>query len=145
MKKIFFILLFISAGFTISNAQTSLKLSQVKTQFWNTSLSKWSGWPNQWQYYSSGNEPVVKITNLDDSGVKFRIGVWASNDYYSFIVTYNGYDNKNKWYIYKDSDGNDIRVFGSTLSSLARYGWPENQRVQIYFWLYSENYAMVLE
>lgn len=43
-----------------------------------------------------------------------------------------------------DQNGDEISIVGSTMSYLSQNGWPTNE-VQIYFWIYSQNFALELE
>ena len=64
--------------------------------------------------------------------------------YVEGILSYSGYDNRNNWYKYIDANGDQVCILGATMSSLAQNGWPSTL-VQIYFWIDSENYALLLE
>lgn len=146
-KKLFIytlLLVFALVG-TVSSisAQHRLKMTKVKMCYWNDYLEKWSSWPSDWTYFSSGEEPVVKFTRLDN-GSRFLVETWINGDYTSFRVTYTGYDPRNEWYEYEDANGDEVNVRNATMSDLARYGWPRGKTVEIYFWIYSEDFAMVL-
>ncbi len=141
--------MFISALFFLciavaASSQTSLRLTKIKIQYWNDYLSKWSGWPNDWSYYEYDAQPIIRLTKLDNEGYRFQIESWINGEYNSFSVSYNGYDSKNNWYEYTDTAGDMVAIKGSTLSNLSLYGWPDNL-VQIYFWLYSADIAIVME
>ena len=144
MKQIFLLvyaLLFLSVN---AFSQKSLKMTKAKFQSWNQYTEKWSGWSSNWQYFSKGKEPVLKLTKLDDEGSEFRVETWINDDYTDFSVAFKKYESENGWYVYEDSDGDQITIKGATLSSLCMYGWPKNV-VQIYFWGYSRNFATVME
>ncbi|RMG29647.1 MAG: hypothetical protein D6730_03540 [Bacteroidetes bacterium] len=145
MKKTLFLLLSTLVLFsTHTLAQKRLKLQKVKIQYWNDNLERWSGWPGSWTYLDDGKQPVMSITKLDDRGYRFKVQFWMSGEYFSFNTTYNGYDEDNEWHKYEDSNGDEIAIVGSTMSYLSKNGWPDN-KVQVYFWLYSEDFALVME
>ncbi|MDR3716011.1 MAG: hypothetical protein P4L51_24665 [Puia sp.] len=144
MKLLFVMIAAILIGHS-SQAQHRLKITKEKMEKYNAYSGGWSGWPEEYTYFQQGSEPVLEITNLDDRGVSFTLSVEVNGSRNSFTVSYTAYDAKNKWYKYTDENGDQVCIVGSTLSSLAQDGWPEGNRVQIYFWIYSQNYALVLE
>jgi len=127
-----------------ANAQTKLKITRAKKETYSSYTQAWSGWPGSYTYFSEGSRPVILINRLDDQGSDFSLDVWVNGTHSNFTVSYKGYDSKNNWYRYSDNYGDEICVLGSTLSSLAQYGWPQ-ELTQIYLWIYSQNYALVLE
>jgi len=86
----------------------------------------------------------LTLYRLDNDGYKFRVNMIIKGQNYTFDVAYSGYDDNNKWYKYKDENGDEIAVIGSTISKLSSYGWPDSV-VQIYFWIYSQNLGIELE
>ncbi|HVW15162.1 MAG TPA: hypothetical protein VHB54_15130 [Mucilaginibacter sp.] len=111
---------------------------------WDTYNHVWSPWPTDWQQYEQGSEPIITLSGLDNDGYRFHIDMQVSGQTYSFEVAYNGFDDKNNWSKYMDQNGDEISVVGSTMSYLSQNGWPTNE-VQIYFWIYSQNFALELE
>lgn len=145
MKKIFFIIILITLFSNLSFGQQSLKLTKVRHNYWNKFLDEWSGWSCDWRYYELGNEPIIKLSKLDDIGLQFKIEMWVDDKYSSLYVKYHSYDTKNEWSKYKSEDGNEVAIKGTTLSYLSTSGWPKDTTVQIYFWMYSSDFAIVLE
>ncbi|MEO5889134.1 MAG: hypothetical protein ABIQ31_02720 [Ferruginibacter sp.] len=127
-----------------SQSQKLLKIAKAKYKTYNTRLSIWNAWPDSYTYFQKDAEPILKITKLDDEGVNFSMSVSLNGSNNSFTVSYKSYNSKNNWYIYEDASGDQICVVGATLSYLAQNSWPSNL-VQIYFWIDSENYALLLE
>ena len=84
------------------------------------------------------------MTKLDDTGRDFKVELWVSEEYFDFYVSYKSYDSKNGWSVYAEEDGDEVSILGTTLSYLCEKGWPSN-KVQIYLWSYSDNYAIVME
>lgn len=143
MKQFFltFLTFFLIANSSFS--QTSLKMTKTMSQYWDTELSEWSGWPDEWSYYLEDEEPIIKFTKLDDEGSEFLVEIWTP-DYASFTVTYDGFNEEQDAHVYKDVNEDEVWIIGSTISELALNGWPDNT-VQIYFWIYSDNYSLLLE
>jgi len=125
-------------------AQTQLTFSRGKVEVFNPISDEWSGWPAEYTYFQSNLEPTIKVTNLDDQGVEFLIDFWYNGDHNRFTVTYNGYNATNDWYKYIDDAGDEICLRGATMSYLAQNGWPDT-KVQVYFWLYSKDCALLVE
>lgn len=144
MKR-FSVLLFL--GFLLisgnSIAQKRLMMTRTMYQEWNASKKAWTGWPDDYVYYDEGDEPIIRFTKLDDEGIKFNVAVWAP-DKSEFEVTYKGYREDQDAHVYEDVNGDEVWIIGSTMSKLSTEGWPDNT-VQIYFWIYSESYALLLE
>ncbi|SFE39358.1 hypothetical protein [Thermoflexibacter ruber] len=141
------VLSLISASYVEANVlPPRLKMSRAKVQYWNSSLEKWSGWPTEWSLFQEGNEPVFRITALGNSNPRFWVESWINGRYREFTVRYTDYDAQNDWFKYtvEDGSGDQICVVGSTLSYLSQNGWPSN-KVQIYMWIYSASFAIVLE
>jgi hypothetical protein len=149
--KNFFIALLIFSLLVASYVEASLlpprlKMSRAKVQYWNTNSERWSGWPTEWQRFQEGKEPVLSIESLGGANPRFLIKSWINGSYREFTVRYKDYDANNDWFKYKVEDGSndEICIVGSTLSYLSQNGWPSN-KVQIYMWIYSSNFAIVLE
>lgn len=132
-------LLFLMANATY--AQKALKLVEMRQVSYNASTKKWSPWPTEWQSYEEKNKPVLTLTKLDDTGVKFNVKMKIADEKFSFNVSYDGFDEKNNWSKYIDENGDRINIVGSTMSKLSISGWPTTP-VQIYFWIYSEKLGM---
>jgi hypothetical protein len=142
MKLVIAILTLIFLGHQ-SEAQRQLKITREKMETRNPYSGAWLGWPNDYSYFQAGSEPVLELTNLDNNG-SFLVSSLINGQIDHLTVRYSGYDATNNWYRYVDSDGNSVCVLGATMSYLAQYGWPSNA-VQIYFWDYSQNMAVVFE
>lgn len=126
------------------DAQTNLTFKKGKMEVFDPIAGTWAGWPDEYNYFQINSEPMIKLTNLDDQGTEFLVDFWCNGEQNHFTVTYNGYNATNNWYKYNDDAGDEICVRGTTMSYLAQHGWPDS-RVQIYFWIYSQNCAMLLE
>jgi len=122
-------------------AQKALKLVEMRQVSYNADTKKWSPWPQEWQSYDEKNKPILTLTKLDDTGVKFNVKMKIAEEKFSFNVTYDGFDEKNNWSKYIDENGDRINIVGSTMSKLSISGWP-NTPVRIYFWIYSEKLGM---
>ncbi len=142
MKTLFAIMLLFA---TQVNAQTSLKLTLGKRIVYDNYYGQWQSWPDQFNAFPSGQEPVLQINKLDDQGSDFSLRLYVNYQQYSFEVTFLRYDSENNWYIYEDANKDQICIVGSTMSQLAQYGWPGDNTVQIYFWVYSQDFALELE
>lgn len=143
IKSVF--LLFIT--FLIVNAaysQKALKITRMKHVTWDRYTREWSPWPSGWRSYESGSEPILTLYRLDDNGYTFQVSMKTSEGNFSFDVAFAGYDDNNNWSKYKDVNGDEIDISGSTMSKLSLYGWPDSV-VQIYLWIYSSNEGFVLE
>jgi hypothetical protein len=143
MKSLIVILAIVFMGHQ-SQAQRWLKITKEKMETYNSYLRDWTGWPGAYSYFGEGYEPVLKITNLDTQGTDFLVSYVYNNSTSNLTVTYDGYDANNNWYKYTDVNGDQICIVGATMSSLAQNGWPGNH-VQIYLWVYSEDYALLYE
>ena len=129
---------------TQSIAQTKLMMTRSMYQEWSDSKQEWSGWPDEYVYYEEGEEPIIAFTKLDKEGIKFKVQVWAPDES-SFEVTYQGYREDQAAHVYEDSAGDEIWILNSTASQLAQNGWPDGEVVSIYFWIYSDDYSLLLE
>ncbi len=145
MKKLFIVLMISTIFATIAQAQNRLRLTKLKSTTFNKYASKWNSWPSVWSYFKEDQGPIIQSTGLDDRGVTFKIDTWISGKHSTFYVSYKRYDSKNGWYEYVDESGDEINVKGATLSYLSENGWPPGEKVQIYFWLFSEDMALVME
>ena len=143
MKKLgllFFAFFLVS---TSSFSQKSLKMTRTMTQYWSEFNKEWTGWPETYDYYEEGNEPIIKFTKLDVDGKEFLVEIWTP-DHASFKVSYTGFREDQNAHVYEDSSGDEVWILGSTISYLSMNGWPDNV-VSIYFWIYSEDYALLME
>jgi hypothetical protein len=129
-----------------SNAisQKRLMMSRSMMQTWDESAKEWSGWPSEYTSYADGDEPILQFTKLDDEGIEFNVAIWAP-DKSDFDVKYTGFREDQDAHVYEDSAGDEIWIIGATMSELSKNGWPEGTTVSIYFWIYSDNYSLLLE
>lgn len=139
-KRFFLLALFLCLA-SITLAQKKLTIKKMQIQYWNDYKSEWTGWSGYWTEFDEGSEPVMKISNFGDGDFLFEM--WVDGEYSSFTLDFSHYDSRNEWYVYEDVAGDEVCVSGSTLSYLSSNGWPSNL-VKIYFWLYSEDMAMVM-
>ncbi len=146
-SKIFrkmFLLILACLIFNVAHSQMSLKITKMKQVTWSSYSNAWSPWPVDWRSYQRGAEPVITLYSLDDDGYKFRVITDINGQSFLFDVTFAGYDANNNWSKYKDVNGDEVDISGSTMTKLAMYGWPDSV-VQIYFWIYSKGMGLVLE
>jgi len=127
-----------------SIAQTKLMMSRTMYNEWSDTKEEWSGWPDEYVYYDEGEEPIIAFTKLDDEGINFKVEIWAP-DHSEFEVTYSGFREDQNAHVYEDSAGDEVWIINSTASQLALNGWPDGKVVSIYFWIYSDDYALLLE
>lgn len=138
---IFFLLLTL-ATVSFSYSQHRLKFRKSKVQYWDPVSKQWTGWPTDFTYFDEDEKPVLKFTSLSDGS--YLIGMWLEGEYSSFKVSYSTYRSDDECYVYEDGAGDQVWTCGSPMSSLAKNGWPSN-KVQVYFWFFSDDLAMVWE
>ena len=125
-------------------SQKRLMMTRTMLNTWDENANEWAGWPDEYTYYNEGEEPIIQFTKLDDEGVEFRVSV-ETEDVSEFTVSYTGFREDQDAHVYEDSAGDEIWIIGSTMSQLAQNGWPDETNVTIYFWIYSDNYSLLLE
>lgn len=143
MKFLFALLAILVMG-AQAEAQYRLKITNVREIKYDQTSQKWDEWPTTKESYTEGSEPILVMTSHDEQGAQYSISITTHGKESSFDVTYTGYDAKNKWYKYNDVSGNQVFILGTTMSRLARHGWPSTH-VQIYVYVYTKNYALLLE
>jgi hypothetical protein len=143
IKKIFLVCITVLIV-GVAYPQKALKITRMKGVGWDSYNNKWNEWPAEWRPYQVGSEPILTLYRLDDDGYSFRVNMTIKEQLFSFDITYAGFDQNNNWAKYKDVNGDEVDVAGSTMSNLSLNGWPDTT-VQIYFWIYSQNIAYALE
>lgn len=143
IRKLFLLLVAVLVV-NVAYSQRALKITRMKHVTWDRYTRQWSPWPSGWRSYESGSEPILTLYRLDDNGYTFQVSMKTIEGNFSFDVAFAGYDDTNNWSKYKDVNGDEIDISGSTMSKLSLYGWPDSV-VQIYLWIYSSNEGFVLE
>ena len=120
----------------------------------------WEKWPDYWTTYASEGrtEPTLQITTAEvlESGNIYRVQLINNGDVQSdFYVLFDSGKttsirsdwDKDDVNCYIDKNGDYIFTEGVSLESLAKDStvWAVNKDSQMYFMIYSSNYAVVVK
>lgn len=157
-NRLLFISAFLFFSFNLFAQSSEIACSAYK-QVYRFS-GTWAEWPNHWTTYSSEGraKPVVRVTNMGEgyNGNIYRLQMFVSGkveaDFYVHYDSQKTASVREDWddeYVncYIDNNGDYIYTEGFSLKTLVDSSriWATNEDSKLYFFIFSEDYAVVVK
>jgi hypothetical protein len=144
--------LFINIGFS-----QKIRFTAAKYIEYHPAFQEWDDWPEDWTYFNDNT--TGRLTMAISEAVRgkiYHVTMYKDGSpYFDMYLTYDAVksaEKRRQWndeYVncYVDDDGDYLYAQKVSLQSLAEdtRPWATNEESKIYFWVFSQNFAMVLK